>query len=216
MEAMSRPGQFITALCSLVALVALAQQPAVPGRTQAPQPASAATTVVLHTTLGDIRIALDTQRAPLTSKNFLQYVDAGRFDGIHFYRALKGSDDGREGLVQAGLQGNMRNAFPPIPHESTVTTGLSHVDGAVSMARGSGPGSARGDFFIVVGDMSVTYDGVPDGGDPGYAVFGRVVEGMPLVRRMLRMPRSGEARNERMQGQMLAEPVTILTARRAP
>jgi peptidyl-prolyl cis-trans isomerase A (cyclophilin A) len=83
------------------------------------------------------------------------------------------------------------------------------------MARGKAPGSARADFFIIVGDMSVTYDGVPNGGDPGYAVFGHVVEGMGIVRKMMRLPRSGEARNERMQGQMLAQPVTILTARRA-
>jgi peptidyl-prolyl cis-trans isomerase A (cyclophilin A) len=175
-----------------------------------------ATTVILHTSLGDIRIALETERAPITTRNFLQYVDAGRYDGITFYRAMKASDDGRDGLVQAGLQGNLGRAFPPIPHESTVTTGLSHVDGAVSMARGKAPGSARADFFIIVGDMSVTYDGVPNGGDPGYAVFGHVVQGMPIVRRMMRLSRTGEARNERMQGQMLAQPVTILTARRAP
>ncbi len=180
----------------------------------APVKAAPATAVILHTTAGDIRIALETVRAPITTKNFLAYVDAKRFDGIMFYRALKSSDDGRDGLVQAGLQGNIRNAFPPIAHESTVTTGLTHSDGAVSMARGQ-PGSARGDFFIIVGGMP-TYDGVPDGGDPGFAVFGRVTHGMNVVRRILRAPRSKDARNERMQGQMLAEPVTILTARRAP
>jgi peptidyl-prolyl cis-trans isomerase A (cyclophilin A) len=173
-----------------------------------------ATTVILHTTQGDIRIALETERAPITSRNFLAYVDAGRFDGIRFYRALKADDSGRDGLVQAGLQGNIRNAFPPIPHESTVVTGLTHKDGAVSMARGI-PGSARGDFFIIVGGMP-NYDGVPDGGDPGFAVFGRVTSGMNIARRMLRAPRAKTASNPRMQGQLLAEPVTILTARRAP
>jgi peptidyl-prolyl cis-trans isomerase A (cyclophilin A) len=174
----------------------------------------AGTIVVLQTSLGEIRIALDTARAPLTSQNFLRYVDAGKFDGTTFYRALKYDKAGTEGLVQGGLQGKTRGAFPPIAHESTVTTGLSHVDGAVSMARGE-PGSARGEFFIVIGSM-VNYDGVPNGGDPGFAVFGRVVAGMPLVRRMMRLPRSKEARSEHMQGQMLADPVTILTVRRVP
>jgi peptidyl-prolyl cis-trans isomerase A (cyclophilin A) len=89
------------------------------------------------------------------------------------------------------------------------------VDGAVSMARGSAVGSARGDFFIIVGGMP-NYDGVPNGGDPGYAVFGRVVSGMGVARKMMRLPRAKEASNPRMQGQLLAVPVTILTARRAP
>jgi peptidyl-prolyl cis-trans isomerase A (cyclophilin A) len=174
--------------------------------------ASGKTTVVLHTALGDIRIALETQRAPITAANFLKYVDAGRFDGTTFYRALKYDKAGTEGLVQGGLQGNTRLAFPPIAHESTVDTGLSHVDGAVSMARGK-LGSARGEFFIVVGGM-IPYNGVPDGGDPGFAVFGRVVSGMPVVRKMMRRPISKDAGSENMKGQMLAEPVTILTARR--
>lgn len=182
--------------------------------TKAPPPAPERTVVVLHTTLGDIHIALETRRAPITSQNFLRYVDAGRFDGTTFYRALSSDRAGREGLVQGGLQGKTRGAFPPIAHESTLVTGLSHTDGAVSMASPR-PGAARGEFFIVVGDMS-TYDAVPDGGNAGFAVFGRVVSGMPLVRKMLKMPRSKQARSFEMEGQMLAEPVTILTARRAP
>lgn len=173
-----------------------------------------ATIVVLETSLGEIRIALETGRAPLTSQNFLKYVDSGRYDGATFYRAMKNDAAGTEGLVQGGLKGDNRRSLRPVAHESTVTTGLSHVDGAVSMARGREPGTARGEFFIVVGNM-INYDGVPDGGDPGFAVFGRVVSGMPVVRRMMRLPRSKEARSEHMQGQMLAEPVKIISARRA-
>jgi peptidyl-prolyl cis-trans isomerase A (cyclophilin A) len=198
---------FAALFALLLTMPSGAQQPAV-------SRAAPATAVILQTSAGDIRIALETGRAPLTSQNFLRYVDAGRLDGTTFYRALKYDKAGTEGLVQGGLQGKTRGAFPPIAHESTVTTGLSHVDGAVSMARGS-VGSARGEFFIVVGGM-ITYDGVPNGGDPGFAVFGRVVSGMPVVRRIMRLPRSKEARSEHMQGQMLADPVTILSARRAP
>jgi peptidyl-prolyl cis-trans isomerase A (cyclophilin A) len=195
-------------LASLMAAPSAAQRPA------AGSASTATTDVILHTALGDIRIALDTARAPITAQNFLKYVDAGRLDGTTFYRALKYDKAGTEGLVQGGLQGSTRSAFPPIAHESTVTTGLSHVDGAVSMARGK-PGSARGEFFIVIGSM-INYDGVPNGGDPGFAVFGRVMTGMPVVRKMMRLPRAKEARSEHMQGQMLAEPVAILTARRVP
>ena len=195
----------------MVVLLLLSAEPATslaaePARSQ-PQ-----TMVVLHTAGGDIRIALEMQRAPITSQNFLRYVDAGRFDGTTFYRAM--TRDGSEGLVQGGLQGNNRKAFPPIAHESTVDTGLSHTNGAVSMARQE-PGSARGEFFIVVGEH-LTYDGVPNGGDEGFAVFGRVVSGMPVVRRILRQPRSTEARSAAMKNQMLAQPVVIETARRAP
>jgi peptidyl-prolyl cis-trans isomerase A (cyclophilin A) len=82
------------------------------------------------------------------------------------------------------------------------------------MAR-ENPGTATADFFIVVGDL-VSMDGTPDGANPGYAVFGKVVSGMDVVRAMLELPRSAEARNPVMKGQMLATPVTVQTARRAP
>jgi peptidyl-prolyl cis-trans isomerase A (cyclophilin A) len=169
--------------------------------------------VVMHTERGDIRIALETARAPITAANFLRYVDQKRFDGITIYRAVKIGDDGKYGLVQGGLQGERKRAFAPIAHESPATTGLSHLDGAVSMAR-EAPGSATGDFFFVIGDLT-SLDGKP-GDDPGYAVFGRVSEGMEIVRSILDLPRSEKAPDPVMQGQMLAAPVKVLTVRRAP
>lgn len=177
------------------------------------QPVPATTVVVMNTPLGDIHIALEVERAPVTAANFLRYVDNKRFDGMTFYRAHKVSADGQYAIVQGGLQGNSKKVFKPIAHESPLDTGLSHVDGAISMAREQ-PGSATADFFIVVGDL-VSMDGKPDG-DPGYAVFGRVVEGMDVVRAMLELPRSEDARNPVMKGQMLAEPVKVNTVRRAP
>lgn len=179
----------------------------------AAQPVPATTVVVMNTPLGDIHIALEVERAPVTAANFLRYVDNKRFDGMTFYRAHKVSADGQYAIVQGGLQGNSKKVFKPIAHESPLDTGLSHVDGAISMAREQ-PGSATADFFIVVGDL-VSMDGKPDG-DPGYAVFGRVVEGMDVVRAMLELPRSEDARNPVMKGQMLAEPVKVNTVRRAP
>jgi peptidyl-prolyl cis-trans isomerase A (cyclophilin A) len=166
--------------------------------------------VVLQTTLGNIRLGLDAQRAPVTTANFLRYVDEGRFNGIAFYRALKMGDE--FGLAQAGLRGHQDKLFEPIAHESPADTGLSHTDGAISMAR-LDPGTATSDFFIVVGDL-VSLDGNPAQDDPGYAVFGHVVDGMGVVRQILEQPRDPEAGQEGMKGQMLAEPVLIVVARR--
>ena len=177
----------------------------------APERSFATTTVILTTALGDIHIALETERAPVTAANFLRYVDAKRLDGMSFYRAHKVSEDGAYAIVQGGLQGDPKKIYKAIEHESPLQTGLSHVDGAISMAREK-PGTATADFFIVVGDL-VSMDGQPDG-DPGYAVFGRVVQGMDVVRAMLELPRSAEARNPVMQGQMLADPVKVQTVRR--
>lgn len=170
--------------------------------------------VVMHTALGDITLVIDTEHAPVTAANFLRYVDAKRFDGITFYRAVKIGDTGDYGLVQAGLRGNPKKIYPPIAHEPTTQTGLSHLSGAVSMAR-LAPGSAQADFFIVLGDV-VGLDARPDapGDNQGYAVFGRVVDGMEIVKQILERPRSETANSEAMKGQMLAEPIAISTVRR--
>lgn len=177
-----------------------------------PTAAEGVVEVVMQTELGEIRLALEQARAPITVGNFLRYVDARRFDGIEFYRAVRIDEEGEYGLVQGGLQGDPKKVFRPILHETTYATGLSHTKGAISMARGD-PGSATADFFIVVGDL-VALDGQPEG-DQGYAVFGHVTQGMDIVRAILDRPRSAEASQEAMKGQMLSEPVKILTVRRA-
>lgn len=201
-------------LLALPAVFCMGQDAASPAVADAPPVVVPATVpVVLHTTVGDIHIALEVERAPITAGNFLRYVDDKRFDGITIYRAYKASEDGRYGLVQGGLN-DPKKLFKPIAHESPATTGLSHVDGAISMGRDA-PGTAVADFFIVIGDL-VSMDGKADGSDPGYAVFGRVTQGMDVVRSMLDLPRSEKADHPAMQGQMLAEPVKILTARREP
>jgi peptidyl-prolyl cis-trans isomerase A (cyclophilin A) len=168
--------------------------------------------VVFQTSLGDIRVDLEPDRAPVTVANFLRYVDAKRFDGITWYRALKLDPDGKYGLVQGGLRGDRKKAFKPIAHESPSVTGLRHVDGAISMARLE-PGSATADFFVIIGDL-VSLDGTADGSDPGYAVFGRVTQGMDILRPMLDLPRDPNAGEGAMKGQMLAQPVKVLTVRR--
>jgi peptidyl-prolyl cis-trans isomerase A (cyclophilin A) len=192
-----------------------AAQPPAAGSASPPAvatPVAATAKVILKTSLGDIVLAVETERAPITAANFLRYVDQKRLDGSDFYRAMAVGEDGQYGLIQGGLRGNPKRVLKPIPHESTSVTGLSHVDGAISMARAD-PGTATADFFIVIGDL-VSLDAQPNGGDPGYAVFGHVVDGMDVVHLIFSQPRSPTAGAGVMKGQMLAMPVKILTARR--
>lgn len=175
------------------------------------------TLVVLETTMGDITVALETERAPITAGNFLRYADEDRFDGTVFYRAMH-LDWGEppNGLLQGGTQNNPERILDGIAHEPTNETGLSHTDGALSMAR-LDPGTATGDFSIMIKDQK-GLDAQPDSEDPnlkaGYAVFGYVVDGMDVVHAIHASPRDPELGEGWMKGQMLAEPVTIVDVRR--
>lgn len=219
----------LTVLCTALLAVAVAmpslaqsepQTSATPAETPpapppVPEKVYETVRVAITTSEGPIVLALEKERAPLTTANFLRYVDQKRFDGTAFYRALKVSDDGSYGLIQGGTQGNLKAMLPPIAHEPTTKTGLSHTDGAVSMARGA-PGSAAGDFFITIGALeSLNADPSKPGDNLGFAVFGHVVEGMDTVRRIMNAPTSPTLGEGAMKGQMIASPVRILTARRA-
>lgn len=177
-----------------------------------PITAPATVRVTLQTSAGAITLAIETQRAPITAANFLRYVDQKRFDGTVFYRALKVPYDTPLGFIQGGTQGNPKRALPPIAHEPTSVTGLSHVDGAISMARWA-PGTATGDFTILVGALP-SMDASPT--DPGYAVFGHVVEGMDVVHAIFDSPKSPTAGEGVMKGQMLDPTIRIVSARRTP
>ena len=168
--------------------------------------------VVLETSAGRIVIEVNDRAAPVTGGNFLKYVDERRFDGAAFYRAMRAAAG--LGLVQGGTQNDPARVLPPIPHEPTTQTGLSHVDGAVSMARYE-PGTATGDFFISVG-ATPSYDaGRPYSMDAyGFAVFGKVVEGMEAARAILVAPTSATEGEGFMRGQMLEPRVVIASARR--
>ena len=187
-----------------------------PAPAPAPAPSSAPSfatiPVVLKTNLGDIRVALESERAPLTTQNFLRYVDAKRFDGTTFYRAVKVGDEGEYGLVQGGLRGDRKKAFAPVAHEPATRTGVSNTDGAIAMARGE-PGSATGDFFFVLGNL-LALDGNAESNDPGYAAFGHVTDGEDILKTILGLPRTDVAVNPAMKGQMLAQPIKIVSVRR--
>jgi peptidyl-prolyl cis-trans isomerase A (cyclophilin A) len=176
----------------------------------APRPATAH--VSLQTALGPIVIEVETERAPVTAANFLRYVAQKRFDGTAFYRAVKVAPG--YGLLQGGTRNNPKRILPPIAHEATTATKLSHTDGAVSMARGA-PGTADGDFFIVVGGFpSMDADPTQTGDNQGYAVFGHVSEGMDIVRQLILAPVSPTEGEGDLKGQMLSPTIPIVNARR--
>ncbi|WP_443748611.1 peptidylprolyl isomerase [Asticcacaulis solisilvae] len=168
--------------------------------------------VSIVTTKGTIVVELEAKKAPVTVKNFLHYVDTQKFDNTVFYRALRYTPE--QGLVQAG--GGER-PYSPIAHESTKKTGLSNVDGTISMARYA-PGTASEDFFICVGDMTFLDAGKdPSGDNLGFAAFGHVVSGMDVVRSILAGKTVQHKKgDDNMKGQMLAAPVKIVSARRVP
>ena len=133
------------------------------------KPTPGYTRVAVETSVGTMVIAVDLKRAPRTSANFLTYVDDGRFDGVTFYRAARRKSNPKLGLIQGGIDTDLRRSLPPIRHEPTSQTGLRHLDATVSMARPNRPNSAAGNFFITVGatpnmDARGTYI--------GYAAFG--------------------------------------------
>jgi len=173
--------------------------------------------VVLQTDIGNITIRLEVERAPITAANFLAYVDQGRLDGTNFYRAMKFQRDPMpNGLIQGGTRNDRKRVLPPISHEKTTETGLSHTNGAVSMARRE-PGTATGDFTIMLANQT-GLDAKPDSDNPvwreGYAVFGFVIEGMDVVSVIHAGDTDPNAGTGAMRGQILAQPIKIIKAER--
>lgn len=193
----------------LALAAALAASPAL---AQAPTAVAETTPVALTTPIGRIVVALETRRAPITSANFLRYVDRKLYDGAAFYRASRPKNSTRDdfGLVEGGLQNASQKLLPPIAHESTAQTGLSHVDGTISIARNA-PGTAQADFFICLGEQTYLDATAVQ---PGFAAFGRVTEGLEIVRQILVMPTDPEKGAGSMKGEMLVNPVPIVQARR--
>lgn len=203
-----------------VAILLAATSAAASGATQAPTmaapsaeaaaPAEDLVPIALETSMGRIVVALDRKRAPVTAANFLRYVDARRFDGETFYRAMKVTG-GEGGLIQGGVRSDSRKLFPPIAHEPSSKTGIKNVAGTISMARLE-PGSARADFFILTTDIP-SFDG--DSSDPaGYAAFGRVIEGMDVVKAIFAAPTDPNKGEGAMKGQLLDPVVRIVKVAR--
>jgi peptidyl-prolyl cis-trans isomerase A (cyclophilin A) len=167
--------------------------------------------VLLATELGDIEIEVDAVRAPVTAANFLHYVDSGDYDGGQFHRTvtLDNQPDNavKIEVIQASVAEARKSAErAPIPLERTTKTGLSHVEGTVSMARGE-PDSATSSFFICIGDQpELDFGGRRNPDGQGFAAFGRVVSGMDVVRKIQASPR---------EEQRLTPPIRVLSVRRS-
>ena len=172
----------------------------------------AQTRVVLETGQGTIEVELDGARAPVTTANFLRYLDGGFYDGGRIHRTVKMDNQPNNKIRIEVIQGGptaerAKQGFAPIALERTSQTGLSHKDGVISMGRDA-PDTATSDFFICIGDQpSLDFGGMRNPDGQGFAAFGHVVKGMDVVRKIQTAP---------AEGQRLTPAVTILKARRAP
>jgi len=200
----------ILAAALLAALAAPACAQASAPTAHAPAAKEDLVPVAIDTSLGRIVVALDRAHAPVTTANFLHYVDSHRFDGEAFYRAMH-SETSK--LIQGGVRSDARKLYPPVAHEPTSQTGLRNVAGAISMAN-AGPGTARSDFFILLSDVPAFDAGGPQGDPNGFAAFGHVIEGMDIVKKIFDAPVSETKGDGAMKGQMLDPPVKILHAER--
>ena len=158
--------------------------------------------VKLSTTMGDVTLELDREKAPKTVDNFLQYVRAGHYSGTIFHRVIDGF------MIQGGGYKADLSEKPtraPIALESR--NGLSNVRGTVAMARTGIPDSATAQFFINVNDNTMLDQSQSRDGH-GYAVFGKVVEGMDVVDKI----RTTVVKPQGMHQHMPATPITVIKA----
>lgn len=145
------------------------------------------TRCLVQTTLGNITVELYPEKAPITVANFLKYVDAHLYDSSSFFRAVRMDNQPNNAVKIEVIQGGNVDSlkqFPPIQMETTEKTGLHHLDGTISMAR-STPNSATCNFFICINDQpSLDFGGNRNADGQGFAAFGRVINGMDVVRRI--------------------------------
>ena len=178
------------------------------------------TRVVVQTELGDIVIEVDSAKAPGTAANFLKYVDAGHYNGGLFHRTVKMDNqpqsDVKIEVIQAGVNPDVaKKGFPAIPIERTSVTGILHKDGVVSMARGE-PDSATSGWFICINDQpSLDFGGARNADGQGFAVFGRVVAGMDVVKKIHQSPTRTTGGRGGYGTETLDPPIAIVRAHRA-
>ncbi|NOY50366.1 MAG: peptidylprolyl isomerase [Chlorobi bacterium] len=160
--------------------------------------------IIMKTEAGDIIIELYPEKAPITVANFLRYVNENRFGDATFYRTV--TPDNQSGskvkieVVQGGLfEDEHPDMLEPIKHETTEQTGILHKDGVISMARNE-PGTATSEFFICIGDQpALDYAGMRNGDGQGFAAFGKVIEGMDVIRKIQKSPAKGQYLDPRIK-----------------
>ncbi|WP_426013916.1 peptidylprolyl isomerase [Caulobacter sp. DWR2-3-1b2] len=167
--------------------------------------------VQMVTDLGPIVIELYPAKAPITVANFLAYADQHLLDGGAFYRTVSPKNDNNPATISV-IQGGLNRDDSPLPaiaHETTKVTGILHTDGVISMARGA-PGTAGSEFFICLDDNpALDFGGARNKDGQGFAAFGKVVEGMDVVRKIHDAPTVTKADDPYMKGQILDQPVKI-------
>lgn len=174
--------------------------------------------VIFETELGTITMEIDVVKAPVTGENFLKYVDGKFYDGGVVNRSVRPDNTVRKDVEIQVIQfqinpARRREQFPPIRMESTKETGLSHINGALSMAR-AGPDTATASFSIPIGDQpEMNFGGKRNADGQGFAVFGRVIAGMDVVEKIHKSPTgtTGAYRTE-----TLDPPIKVLRAFRKP
>ncbi len=160
--------------------------------------------VLIKTKLGDITVDIYEKDAPITAVNFLKYVDNNLFDGATFYRVVtmdnQPNNDVKIEVIQGGLGfGESEKRFPPIAHETTEKTGIKHKNGVISMARNK-PGSASSEIFICINDQpELDFGGKRNPDGQGFAAFGKVIEGMDVVRKIQQQPAEGQMLNPKIK-----------------
>ncbi|MDQ6478223.1 peptidylprolyl isomerase [Dyadobacter sp. LHD-138] len=169
--------------------------------------------IMVSTDRGNIQLELYPEKAPLTCKNFLKYVNENKYNGAVFYRAVRLNNQPTNKVkievIQGGLQNDTIGNFPPIAHESTNMTGIKHVNGTLSMAR-TIPGSATSEFFICINDQpELDYNGKRNPDKQGFAAFGKVISGMDVV---LKIQQEKTGQGDKIQS--LKTPVKIISMRR--
>lgn len=165
-------------------------------------------TVLIKTTMGDIKVEIYEDKAPITSVNFLRYVDDGLYDGTTFFRTVTMNNQPNSPVKIEVIQGGQVSKdkeYESIKLERTTLTGLQHVDGVISMGRFK-PNSAKSTFYFCIGDWpSLDYQGKRNPDRQGFAAFGMVVEGMDVVRKIQVEP---------YEEQRLTPPIEILSIKR--
>lgn len=157
----------------------------------------------ISTTLGNILIEIDPDKAPITASNFLKYVDNNSYNNSSFFRVCTPENEAdRDIKIQVIQGGNVPDSlsFPPIKLEATNITGLKHLNGSVSMAR-AGADTATSSFFICINDQpELDFKGKRNNDGLGFAAFGKVVKGMDIVLKI---------QKQKDNKQYLIEPITI-------
>lgn len=167
--------------------------------------------VRMETGQGLILIELYPDKAPISVANFLAYADRRLLDGGSFYRTVSPKNDNNPATISV-IQGGLNRDDGPLPaiaHETTQATGIRHTDGVISMARDA-PGTASSEFFICLGDNpALDFGGARNPDGQGFAAFGRVVQGMDVVRKIHDAPTVSDASDPYLMGQMIEKPVRI-------